>query len=91
MPRKRTSRKPSWVAIDIAKHRHEVLLESGPGSRRRIGFAHRVARQSLLARLEEVLAPAVVEVGHDALASAELGNTALAAQAFQDDPHFLLC
>lgn len=36
MPRKRTSKEPVWVAIDVAKHRHEVLVEAGPGSRRRM-------------------------------------------------------
>ena len=34
MQRKRTSIGPVWVAIDVAKNRHEVLVEAEPGSRR---------------------------------------------------------
>ncbi len=38
------------------------------------GFAHGVSRELLLARFEEVLAPAIIEVGGNALAAAQLGD-----------------
>src|SRR5919205_3695450 len=50
------------------------------------GLPGGIARQALLAGLQEVLGPAVVHVGRDALAPAELGNAVLAAQALQHDP-----
>ena len=43
-------------------------------------FAELVARQLLLARFEEVFAPAVVQVGRDALASAQLRDALLTPQ-----------
>src|ERR1700730_11453039 len=43
----------------------------------------RIASQSLLPRLEKVFRPAVIKVLDDPLAAAELGDTVLAAQAFQ--------
>ena len=46
--------------------------------RRNLG---RIARQALLARLEEVLGPAVIKVLDDPLAPAQLGDAVLAAQA----------
>ncbi len=42
-----------------------------------------IASQSLLARLEKVFRPAIIKVLDDPLAAAELGDTVLAAQAFQ--------
>ncbi len=44
------------------------------------GFPDRVSYQLLLARLQEVLAPAVVEVGRDALATAQLGDALLSSR-----------
>src|SRR5260370_20822001 len=43
----------------------------------------RIASQSLLPRLEKVFRPAIIKVLDDPLAAAELGDTVLAAQAFQ--------
>jgi hypothetical protein len=43
-------------------------------------FAELVARQLLLASFEEVFAPAVVQVGRDALASAQLRDALLTPQ-----------
>jgi len=53
------------------------------------GLALRVAQQTPLPRLQEVLAPVVVQVRADALAPAQLGDRLLAAQTFQDDPDLL--
>ncbi len=49
-------------------------------------YAHGVARELLLARFEKVLAPAIVEVGGNALAAAQLRDALLTAQPFEDDP-----
>jgi len=43
------------------------------------GFAHRVATEPLLARLEEVLAPALVQVRSDPFLPAQLGDALLAS------------
>ena len=51
----------------------------------RSGCPGRIARQPLLARLEEVLRPAVIQVLDDPLAPAQLGDALLAAQALQND------
>jgi hypothetical protein len=52
----------------------DLVRRRGPG---------RIASQSLLPRLEKVFRPAVIKVLDDPLAAAELGDTVLAAQAFQ--------
>src|SRR5256885_16811400 len=52
----------------------DLVRGRGPG---------RIASQSLLPCLETVFRPAVIEVLADPLAAAELGDTVLAAQAFQ--------
>jgi hypothetical protein len=49
-----------------------------------------IAGQALLAGLQEVLGPAVVHIGRDALAAAELSDAVLTAQAFQHDADLLL-
>src|SRR4029450_8135249 len=49
----------------------------------------RVAREPLLARLEELLGPAVILRRRDPLAAAELGDAILAAQALQHDADLL--
>lgn len=36
MKRENTGERSVWVAIDVAKHRHQALVESGPRSRRRM-------------------------------------------------------
>src|SRR5437868_15442410 len=46
-------------------------------------LTRRVAGEPFLARLQELLRPTVVQVLDDPLAAAELGDTVLAAQAFQ--------
>jgi hypothetical protein len=43
----------------------------------------------LLARLEEILAPAVIEVGGDAFSATEFGHALLTAQAFENDADLL--
>lgn len=53
------------------------------------GFADRVAGKTLLTRFENVLSPAVVQVGHDAFSSAELRDARLASQPFEHDPDLL--
>jgi hypothetical protein len=45
-----------------------LTLEAGDFIR--VGFTYGIARQTLLASLKEVLAPAVIQVGVDALLSA---------------------
>src|SRR5262249_21583296 len=61
----------------------EILhLAGGRGTRR-------VARQPALAGLEELLGPAIVHRGGDALTAAQLGDILLAAQSFQNDADFL--
>ncbi len=52
-------------------------------------FAGRISRQALLARLQEVLRPAVIEVLVDPLTAAQLGDAVLTAQALQNDPDLL--
>ena len=54
------------------------------------GLPDGVSCQLLLARLQEVLAPALVEVGGDALATAQLGDALLAAKALEHDADLLL-
>jgi hypothetical protein len=49
-----------------------------------------VSSQLLLASLQEVLAPAVVEVGRDALPATQLRDALLAPQPFEYDPDLLL-
>ncbi len=43
-----------------------------------------------LARFEEVLAPAIVEVGGNAFAAAQLGDALLTPQPFENDPDLFL-
>src|SRR5271169_5285020 len=50
----------------------------------------RITGQALLASLQEVLRPAIVQVLRDTLAAAQLGDAVLAAQAFQNDPDLFL-
>jgi hypothetical protein len=54
------------------------------------GLTNRVAGQALLARLEEVLALAVVQVGGDALSPAKLRDALLTTKSFKNDPDLLL-
>jgi len=54
------------------------------------GLAGSVAGDALLAGLEELLRPAIVEVLGDALLAAQLGDAVLAAQAFEHDADLLL-
>ena len=54
------------------------------------GGPSRIASQALLASLQEVFRPAIVQVLRDPLAATQLGNAVLAAQAFQHDPDLLL-
>jgi hypothetical protein len=49
----------------------------------------RVPRQALLARIEKLLGPTVIEILIDALATAELCNAVLAAQTIQHDADLL--
>jgi len=53
------------------------------------GFSDRVASQLLLARLEKVLAPSVVEVRGDTLSSTEIGDALLASQTFENNADLL--
>jgi hypothetical protein len=54
-------------------------------------FACGVACQPLLARLQKVLRPAIIEVLVDALLAAQLSDTVFAAQTRNYDPDFLFC
>src|SRR4029077_19769577 len=47
-------------------------------------------RQALLASFQKLLRPAVIEVLHDALAAAQLGDAVLAAKTGQEDADLLL-
>ena len=53
------------------------------------GFSDRVASQLLLARLEKVLAPSVVEVRGDAFSTTEIGDALLASKPFKDNADLL--
>src|SRR3954467_4965573 len=59
----------------------DLVRGGGPGC---------IASQALLSSLQEVLRPAIVQVLRDPLAATQLGNSVLAAQAFQNDPDLLL-
>jgi len=50
-----------------------------------------IASQSLLAGLEKVFRPAVMEVLNDPLAAAEFGDTVFAAQAFLHNANLVFC
>jgi hypothetical protein len=52
----------------------DLVRGGGPGC---------IASQALLASLQEVFRPAIVQVLRDPLAATQLGNAVLAAQAFQ--------
>src|SRR5690606_15160395 len=54
------------------------------------GLARGITRKPLLACLEELLRPAVIEALGDTLTAAKAGDALLAAQARQDDPDLLL-
>jgi len=54
------------------------------------GFAHGVSRELLLARFEEVLTPAIVEVRGNSLTTAQFRDALLTPKAFEDNPHLLL-
>src|SRR5262249_25157985 len=56
---------------------------------RRRRFACRVSQQPLLACLEKLLAPAVVQVRRQSLAPTEFCDAFLASQALEDDPNLL--
>src|SRR5512145_3375871 len=66
-----------------------VLLAQRPHLAARC-LALGVAHQPALARLEEVLAPVVVEVRTDPLAPAQLGDRLLALQALEHDADLVL-
>src|SRR5271155_4075544 len=53
-------------------------------------FTRCIARQPLLARLQEVLGPAIVEVLIDPFLAAQLSHAVLAAQAGDHDPDLVL-
>ena len=53
-------------------------------------FTRGIAGQPLLARLQEVLGPAIVEVLVDPFLAAQLGHAVLAAQARDHDPDLVL-
>jgi hypothetical protein len=53
-------------------------------------LAGRIAGEALLARLQELLRPTVIEALGDALATSQLGNAVLTAQAIQDNADLLL-
>ena len=55
-----------------------------------IGFACGITRQALLARFQEILAPAIVEIGVDAFVATLLGDRTLTALAIEYDTNFLL-
>ena len=68
------------------------LARLGPQGLDLVGcrLARRVASEPLLAGLEELLRPAIVEVLGDAFLAAQLGDAVLAAQAFEHDADLLL-
>src|SRR5918997_3268785 len=74
--------------------RHDLLQGTGPSAQGSdlIGgrLPSRVSRQALLAGLQELLGPAVVQVLADALTPAQLGDAVLAAQTLQHDADLLL-
>jgi hypothetical protein len=51
-------------------------------------FANRVSGELLLAALQKVLAPPVVEIGGDAFPTTELGDALLAPQTLEHDQDF---
>ena len=53
------------------------------------GVAGGIAGKPLLARLEEVLRPAIIDVLVQPLAATQFRNRVLAAQAFKNDPDLL--
>src|SRR3954454_18072447 len=65
----------------LAPQRLDLVRGGGPGG---------VAGQAPLADLQELLGPAVVHGGGDALAPAQLGDAVLAPQALQHDADLLL-
>src|ERR1700692_15260 len=65
----------------LAPQSNDLVRGGGPG---------RIASQALLASLQEVFRPAIVQVLCDPRAATQLGNAVLAAQAFQYDPDLLL-
>jgi hypothetical protein len=50
----------------------------------------RIASQALLASLQEVLRPAIVQVLRDPFTATQFGDAVLAAQAFENNPYLLL-
>src|SRR3954467_1873783 len=54
------------------------------------GGPSRIASQALLASLQKVFRPAIVQVLRDPLAATQLGNAVLATETFQHDPDLLL-
>jgi len=55
-----------------------------------LGMALGVAHQALLPRLQEVLAPSVIQVRRDPLPAAQGGDAGLTSQPLENDPHLLL-
>ena len=53
------------------------------------GLTRRIARQALLACLQEILRPVVIEALGDPFTSAKLGDRTLSAQTIQDNPDLL--
>ena len=56
-----------------------AILTLEAGDFIRISFAHCIARQALLASLQKVLAPEVIQIGIDAFLATQFGNRTLAA------------
>ena len=52
-------------------------------------LALRVPHQPALARLQELLAPLVVEVGVNTFSATQLGNAVLSSKTFKDDADLL--
>ena len=74
--------------------RQRLLELARLGSQRldlvRSGLARGIASEPLLAGLQELLGPAIIEVLGDAFLAAQLGDAVLAAQPVQDDADLLL-
>src|SRR6476661_2830314 len=90
-----SSSSPSPVTLFLrtrfSRVRSATTSLSAMASRRRSLTSSEVAARAvspatLLSSLKEVLRPAIVQVLRDPLAATQLGNTVLAAQAFQNDP-----
>src|SRR6185503_15432226 len=99
-------RRASFAVLPIRDHAffEQAVLERGfcqrllelarLGSQRldlvRSGLARGIASEPLLAGLQELLGPAIIEVLSDAFLAAQLGDAVLAAQPVQNDADLLL-